>query len=206
MFEKKWIVSEVGDDSASYLPPPASLPLSQDILQVVSLHALSSSFLSSLPFFQMRCYPYRDLFQGGLEKNGIIFDPNIDSSSETTGGTYPSLHYRCYIRSQTPLMSHFAIASSSLRRPSEWEDESPYPEVRSAVSNTDDMEMPVDTFRAWTIGLFWAIVIPGLNQFLYFRYPSITIGSVRPRFCTSLYSPMHAYARAVPKVVVEFLT
>ncbi|KAH8984670.1 hypothetical protein EDB86DRAFT_2410159 [Lactarius hatsudake] len=64
----------------------------------------------------------------------------------------------------------------------EWEDESPYPEVRAAVSNTDDMEMPVDTIRAWMIGLFWAIIIPGLNQFLYFRYPSITIGSVR---CTA---------------------
>jgi len=61
----------------------------------------------------------------------------------------------------------------------EWEDESPFPEVRAAVSNTDDMEMPVDTIRAWMIGLCWAIIIPGLNQFLYFRYPSITIGSVR---------------------------
>ena len=41
------------------------------------------------------------------------------------------------------------------------------------------MDMPVDTIRAWMIGLFWAVIIPGLNQFLYFRYPSITIGSVR---------------------------
>jgi hypothetical protein len=67
-------------------------------------------------------------------------------------------------------------------RPAEWEDESPYPEVRAAVSNTDDMEMPADTFRAWMIGLFWAIFIPGLNQFFHFRYPSITIGSVRCHF------------------------
>ncbi|EIM92032.1 small oligopeptide transporter [Stereum hirsutum FP-91666 SS1] len=62
----------------------------------------------------------------------------------------------------------------------DWEDESPYPEVRAAVSNTDDIEMPVDTIRAWTIGLLWSILIPGLNQFLYLRYPSITIGSVSP--------------------------
>lgn len=62
----------------------------------------------------------------------------------------------------------------------EWEDESPYPEVRAAVSNTDDIDMPVDTIRAWTIGLLWALLIPGLNQFLYLRYPSITIGSVSP--------------------------
>ena len=64
-------------------------------------------------------------------------------------------------------------------RPIEWEDESPYPEVRAAVSNTDDMEMPADTLRSWAIGLFWAILIPGLNQFFHFRYPSVTIGSVR---------------------------
>ena len=64
----------------------------------------------------------------------------------------------------------------------EWEDESPYPEVRAAVSNTDDMEMPADTLRAWMIGLFWAFFIPGLNQFFHFRYPSVTIGSVRRPF------------------------
>jgi hypothetical protein len=63
----------------------------------------------------------------------------------------------------------------------EWEDESPYPEVRAAgpfrlpvssvaarltrtVSNTDDMDMPVNTIRAFTIGILWAVIIPGLNQ------------------------------------------
>ncbi|KAH9060711.1 oligopeptide transporter [Lactarius vividus] len=78
----------------------------------------------------------------------------------------------------------------------EWEDESPYPEVRAAVSNTDDMEMPVDTIRAWMIGLFWAIIIPGLNQFLYFRYPSITIGSLVAQL---LSFPLGClWARSVP--------
>jgi hypothetical protein len=117
-------------------------------------------------------------FQDALDKNDIFFDdPNIDTSSVTTDGTClaPSLHDD---GSQT-----------SLNLP-EWEDESPYPEVRAAVSNTDDMEMPVDTFRAWTIGLFWAIIIPGLNQFLYFRYPSITVGSVRCALhLVSMWSP-----------------
>jgi hypothetical protein len=27
-------------------------------------------------------------FQDGFDKNGIFFDPNLDSSSETTGGAY----------------------------------------------------------------------------------------------------------------------
>ena len=59
-----------------------------------------------------------------------------------------------------------------------FDDESPYPEVRSAVANTDDFDMPVTTFRTWAIGLAWAIVIPGLNQFFFFRFPSVSIGGI----------------------------
>ena len=38
--------------------------------------------------------------------------------------------------------------------------------------------MPASTFRTWVIGLVWAIVIPGVNQFFYFRYPSVTITGI----------------------------
>lgn len=62
------------------------------------------------------------------------------------------------------------------------EDESPYPEVRSAVSNTDDPSMPSSTFRAWVVGLIWAVLIPGVNQFFFLRYPSINISQVRALF------------------------
>jgi len=58
------------------------------------------------------------------------------------------------------------------------EDESPYPEVRSAVANTDDPTIPVATLRAWVIGIIWSILIPGLNQFFFFRYPSVTITGI----------------------------
>ena len=58
------------------------------------------------------------------------------------------------------------------------EDESPYPEVRSAVANTDDPTMPSSTFRAWVVGLVWAVIIPGVNQFFFFRYPSVSISGV----------------------------
>ena len=58
------------------------------------------------------------------------------------------------------------------------DDESPYAEVRSAVANTDDPSMPASTFRAWVVGLIWAIIIPGVNQFFYFRYPSVYISNV----------------------------
>jgi OPT family small oligopeptide transporter len=59
-----------------------------------------------------------------------------------------------------------------------FEDDSPYPEVRSAVANFDDPEMPVSTIRAWVIGLVWSILLPGMNQFFYFRYPSVVIGGL----------------------------
>ena len=35
------------------------------------------------------------------------------------------------------------------------EDDSPYPEVRSAVANTDDTSIPCGTFRAWVMGMKW---------------------------------------------------
>lgn len=34
------------------------------------------------------------------------------------------------------------------------EEDSPYPEVRAAVANTDDPEMPSNTLRVWVIGSF----------------------------------------------------
>ncbi|KAF8518158.1 small oligopeptide transporter [Hysterangium stoloniferum] len=76
------------------------------------------------------------------------------------------------------------------------EDDSPYPEVRSAVANTDDPEMPVNTIRAWIIGFLWAILIPGLNQFFFFRFPSVTIGNLVAQL---LSFPLgRAWARVVP--------
>lgn len=77
------------------------------------------------------------------------------------------------------------------------EDDSPYPEVRSAVANTDDTSMPVSTFRAWFVGIIWAIIIPGLNQFFYFRYPSITITAVVAQLLS--FPLLRLYARTVPQ-------
>lgn len=38
--------------------------------------------------------------------------------------------------------------------------------------------MPVNTLRAWVIGIVWAIILPGMNQFFFFRYPSVTVTGV----------------------------
>ncbi|KAG2365998.1 OPT oligopeptide transporter [Suillus spraguei] len=58
------------------------------------------------------------------------------------------------------------------------EDDSPYPEVRSAVANTDDPSIPCNSFRAWVIGILWTIFIAGLNQFFFFRYPTVSITGI----------------------------
>ncbi|KAJ3825307.1 OPT oligopeptide transporter [Lentinula raphanica] len=65
-----------------------------------------------------------------------------------------------------------------------FEDESPYPEVRSAVSNTDDPFMPVSTLRAWVLGMIWSIVVPGMNQFFFFRYPSVEVTGIVAQLIT----------------------
>ncbi|KAF8139975.1 OPT oligopeptide transporter [Boletus edulis] len=60
----------------------------------------------------------------------------------------------------------------------DYDDESPYPEVRAAVSSVDDTTMPVNTFRTWFLGLFYTLVLSALNQLFSLRYPSITITGI----------------------------
>lgn len=50
--------------------------------------------------------------------------------------------------------------------------------------------MPASTFRAWTLGIIWAILIAGMNQFFYFRYPSVAIGGVSgsARLCVIVHA------------------
>ncbi|TFK71414.1 OPT oligopeptide transporter [Pluteus cervinus] len=80
------------------------------------------------------------------------------------------------------------------------EDDSPYPEVRSAVANTDDPDIPVSTLRSWTLGIIFAILIPGLNQFFFFRYPSVTITSIVGQL---LSFPLgRLWARVLPNIKI----
>ncbi|KAG8220066.1 OPT oligopeptide transporter [Butyriboletus roseoflavus] len=62
----------------------------------------------------------------------------------------------------------------------DYDDESPYPEVRAAVSSVDDPTIPVNTFRAWLLGLFYTIAVSALNQIFSMRYPSVFITSIVP--------------------------
>ncbi|KAI0051360.1 OPT oligopeptide transporter [Auriscalpium vulgare] len=79
----------------------------------------------------------------------------------------------------------------------ELEDESPYPEVRSAVANTDDPSMPVSTIRTWIFGIIWAILIPGINQFFFFRYPGVFVSGIVPQLLTLPLCRL--WARIIPQ-------
>ncbi|KAJ7896012.1 glutathione transporter [Mycena olivaceomarginata] len=59
-----------------------------------------------------------------------------------------------------------------------FDDESQYPEVRMAVSAVDDPLMPVNTFRMWFLGLFFTILLAGLNQVFEYRSPSVFITGI----------------------------
>ncbi|KAF7334639.1 OPT oligopeptide transporter [Mycena venus] len=74
------------------------------------------------------------------------------------------------------------------------------PEVRSAVANTDDPTIPCNTLRAWVLGLIWAIIIPGLNQFFFFRYPAVTVTSIVAQLLT--FPLGRAWARLLPNVSI----
>lgn len=58
---------------------------------------------------------------------------------------------------------------------SDYGDDSPYPEVRASVPTTDEPLMPVNTFRMWFIGLVFACLVSGVNQFFSARRPSVFI-------------------------------
>lgn len=55
---------------------------------------------------------------------------------------------------------------------------SPYPEVRAAVTLDVDLDVKLNHWRTWTLTLIFVIVFAGVNQFFSLRYPSLTIGFI----------------------------
>ncbi|KAI2633350.1 OPT family small oligopeptide transporter [Xylaria nigripes] len=56
-------------------------------------------------------------------------------------------------------------------------EDSPYPEVRAAVRNTDGGE-EANTIRAWVIGMFFVTLASGANMFLSMRSPAINFPAI----------------------------
>ncbi|KAG0277486.1 hypothetical protein BGZ95_005884 [Linnemannia exigua] len=82
------------------------------------------------------------------------------------------------------------------------EDDSPIEEVRVTISNTDDPQMPCNTFRMWFLGLLWTAIISFVNQFFYMRQTQISIGYA---VVALLSLPMgHFMARVLPTSQFKF--
>ncbi|KAK6071511.1 OPT family small oligopeptide transporter [Seiridium cupressi] len=56
-------------------------------------------------------------------------------------------------------------------------ENSPYAEVRTAVSNVDDPTLPVDTIRAWVIGFITCTVVAAMNLLMGQHYTGLVIQS-----------------------------
>ncbi|KAH8078033.1 OPT oligopeptide transporter [Cristinia sonorae] len=103
----------------------------------------------------------------------VVTDHHSDKSLDEKIGSAEKAH-----ANQTLEIAEFEDDPNFDKNAAILEDDSPYPEVRSAVANTDDPSIPASTIRVWVIGLIWAILIPGLNQFFFFRYPAVYVGGV----------------------------
>jgi OPT family small oligopeptide transporter len=93
-------------------------------------------------------------------------DPNYDFASVKQQSVYS--HYD----------SESHLTSDRNSTSIDFDDESPYPEVRAAVASVDDPAMPVNTFRMWFLGVFFTLLVAGMNQVFSFRYPSVLITGI----------------------------
>lgn len=84
----------------------------------------------------------------------------------------------------------------------DFEDESPYPEVRASVSSVDDPSMPVNTFRMWFLALFFSIGIIFFNQIFAMRYPSVWLTGIVVQLAALPCGK--AFERILPTTVFNF--
>ncbi|KAF8078330.1 OPT oligopeptide transporter [Lyophyllum atratum] len=115
-------------------------------------------------------------------------DPNFDLKkprSVRSVGDFKSKEAKASYAASEDADSHYESDRYSTSRAEsrnstaiEFDDESPYPEVRAAVASVDDPLMPVNTFRMWFLGLFFTIAVSGTNQLFSLRYPSVFITGI----------------------------
>lgn len=126
-----------------------------------------------------------DIDDQGSE-HGLLIDPNLPDEYESH---------------RMPSRAEDGDEDEPLRRGGE--EDSPYPEVRAAVKNTDDEDLPCNTIRAWAIGLVLVVLGAAMNTLFSLRQPSISIGALVAQI---IAWPMgHGWARYFPEWQFSFL-
>ncbi|KAH6957728.1 OPT oligopeptide transporter protein-domain-containing protein [Ilyonectria sp. MPI-CAGE-AT-0026] len=81
-------------------------------------------------------------------------------------------------------------------------EDSPYDEVRAIVPPVDDPDLPVNTFRAWFLGIVSTIVFSGVLQFFQLHSPPIFLASYLVIIITL---PIGKFmARILPATTINF--
>ncbi|KAI6558578.1 hypothetical protein MCOR03_005260 [Pyricularia oryzae] len=128
--------------------------------------------------------PYGDEYEGdeGSEYE-LLLDPNLpdDYSTAATNRSDPE--------------------RSSADKEISTEEDSPYPEVRAAVRNYDE-DLPCNTVRAWTIGLFLVVIGASMNTLFSLRSPSISLSSLIAQIIA--WPLGHGWAKVMPKRKFSF--
>ncbi|KAK7427607.1 hypothetical protein QQZ08_005882 [Neonectria magnoliae] len=83
-------------------------------------------------------------------------------------------------------------------------EDSPYDEVRAIVPPVDDPELPVNTFRAWFLGIVSTIVFSGMLQFFQLHSPPIFLASYLVIIVTLPVG--HFMARVLPEKTLNVLS
>ncbi|OSD05888.1 OPT oligopeptide transporter [Trametes coccinea BRFM310] len=157
------------------------------------MEAKTSSYALNLPTLLRRRNSSPDVPEDVDYVMSHLNDPNWDFTQSPSASTETfaekeqtsSWSESSFCETETEAASQFdstRVGSSKLdlreAKVEELATESPYAEVRAAVSNTDDPSIPVNTFRVWFIGIILSALLSGLNHFLVPRWPSVAISAL----------------------------
>ncbi|KAH7126630.1 OPT family small oligopeptide transporter [Dendryphion nanum] len=120
-----------------------------------------------------------------LTKQASAWDPNREDKSDPAPGD----------NADTESAAKLPGAVVSEQEVEE-EENSPYEEVRIAVPNTDDENLPVSTIRAWVIGLTLGVIGAAVNTLFSLRHPVIGIGVIIAQLVAWVLG--NAWAKWVP--------
>jgi OPT oligopeptide transporter protein len=129
-----------------------------------------------------------DAGDSGSEHELLLMDPNLPDDEDD--------EYAGRRRSHPEAGDEFSDTEPLSGRRGAAAEDSPYPEVRAAVKNTDDEDLPCNTVRAWSIGLILVVLGAAMNTLFSLRQPSISIGALVAQIIA--WPIGHAWARYLP--------